>query len=61
MLTCSRANDISHFEDYYALKSDSNSIKWSGYENAPDYNVLRKHYNDFIVSEKVILLFSVGN
>lgn len=61
MLTCSRAYDTSYFEDYYALKSDPNSIKWSGYENAPDYNLLKKHYNDLIVSERVILFFSVDN
>ncbi len=36
------------FEYYYKLKSEKTAIYWGGWQNKPDKEILKKHFNKFL-------------
>lgn len=60
-MICKRATDLSFFDDFYNLKCDSNAIKWSGFEKAPDYNRLKEHFINLLQTDKIVLFYLVDD
>lgn len=43
---------LEDYEFYYKMKCEKSAVYWSGYEDTPDYNRLKEHYNRLILDRK---------
>lgn len=46
-----------HFDDFYKLKSEPNSIFWSGFAKAPDYDDFQAHFTSQLKREDRSIIF----
>ena len=51
--------DLEHFEDFYKLKSEPDSIYWSGFDTVPNYMAFKEHYEKELARDdrKIIFLY----
>ena len=49
--------DSDNFDDFYKLKSEPNSIFWSGFDSAPNYDSFKKHYKKELAREDRTIIF----
>lgn len=50
MLYIHKVNSIDDFEEFYLLKCQKDAIAWSGFDNAPDKEKLRRYFIDRVLN-----------
>lgn len=50
-------SSLEDFEPYYLLKCQKDAVKWSGFEKAPDRDVLLKYFNERVLGNPQTHLF----
>jgi len=49
--------DLDKFDDFYKLKSEPNSIYWSGFDSPPNYEVFKEHFKKELAREDRTIIF----
>ena len=51
---------MENFDDFYKIKSEPNSVYWSGFAKAPDYESFKEHYKKELSRKDrtIILLYT---
>ncbi len=60
-LIVEQISSMSQFADYFELKCDKTAILWSGFDSAPNVDVMRNYFYTLINSNKIAFLFRYCN
>lgn len=50
-----------HFDDFYKLKSEPESVYWAGFSTAPDYEQFRVYYDKELERKERTIIFQLVN